>query len=693
MKSLIFSEVYSIISSVSINAVGGINLEISQGSNQVKTAASPAETHDESGGLTTLPGHIRFKKQPNGNIVAIYSKRCVVINGKTYHETEHLGRVIDKENGIFLHRDKGFIKFSLEDGYDTNYTPNYHQPRECNASLNFGPWMIDEIIKQESLDIILNSLTNNIADRDTLYTLISFYIFGKDLSNKKLDTWYWRNYTSVIYPNANVYSQAISDFLKRIGNQEVYDKFFNAYLTHFYKLNNDKSNQISCPILIDSTGLINSIDISLTATSNHNGVVNDEIRLIYIVDSKTNMPVLFRYIPGNVIDNNTLKPTIKLLQSYGITIERIIVDAGYYCKDNILELATLNIPFITRMSQNGKIYKDLIENNSVDIETPENIIQYGKRFLYIKKTKIEVDEHILYAYIALDNTKELIDRNAYLKDNFKKREEDKDFISKMLLKEKYFGKFILITNTDIDKKNILDLYYQREQIEQIFDVAKNMTNIIPLRVHSVETLRGHLLLSFISVIIYMIINNKALTNKLNTSDIILQLSLTHIHLLSDGNHIIYETNKQQRLAIEALGLQYPFLVKSGESRKVDALLKKPGKGKRGRPRGSKNKNKIPSLNNSSCDNGNLTDCNIVNNCSNTTDNSVLISKRRGRPKGSKNNVSKTNAIPTSIPLELKRKSGRPKGSLNRPKNLDNISINCDTIIKRKPGRPKGSLNK
>jgi hypothetical protein len=40
----------------------------------------------------------------------------------------------------------------------------------------------------------------------------------------------------------------------------------------------------------------------------------------------------------------------------------------------------------------------------------------------------------------------------------------------------------------------------RQQIEQVFDIGKNYADMLPLRVHSEETFRGHLLLTFIATV-------------------------------------------------------------------------------------------------------------------------------------------------------------------------------------------------
>ncbi len=59
------------------------------------------------------------------------------------------------------------------------------------------------------------------------------------------------------------------------------------------------------------------------------------------------------------------------------------------------------------------------------------------------------------------------------------------------------GIFVLASSRPIAKGKVLGPYYTRNQIEQVFGICKDYTNMLPLRVQSEKTLRGHLILSFI----------------------------------------------------------------------------------------------------------------------------------------------------------------------------------------------------
>jgi hypothetical protein len=111
-------------------------------------------------------------------------------------------------------------------------------------------------------------------------------------------------------------SQRISETLEDIGSEEAKQLFFKAY----YKFlqtprHKGRKKEPVVPeidagaagegILIDSTGLPNATRIPITAVNNHNGVVSEEVRLIYVVQQDTGLPLFFRYVAGNIIDATT----------------------------------------------------------------------------------------------------------------------------------------------------------------------------------------------------------------------------------------------------------------------------------------------------------------------------------------------------------------------------------------------------
>ncbi len=254
--------------------------------------------------------------------------------------------------------------------------------------------------------------------------------------------------------------------------------------------------------------------------SNHNGMISNEVRLIYVLQQETNLPLYFRYCPGNVIDVSTLTTTMLELKAYNINTKFAILDAGYLDNKNMKVLYNEKISFLSRMNENRKLYKQLIAEHIPSIETEENLVRYNSRYAYIKRVACEVIEgHTAYAYVCQDIAMKGYSTHRLFATASAKNLKVKEVHNQL----KHKGVFILFSSRPIAKEKILPTYYTRQQIEQIFDIGKNYTNMLPLRVHTEETFRGHLLLTFISSVIVKMIQDDLKDTAFNPTSAFLQL--------------------------------------------------------------------------------------------------------------------------------------------------------------------------
>jgi transposase len=115
--------------------------------------------------------------------------------------------------------------------------------------------------------------------------------------------------------------------------------------------------------------------------------------------------------------------------------------------------------------------------------------------------------------------------------------------------------FILISSNVLDRKNVVPLYYKRQQVEQLFGISKDDFELLPLRVHSESTLRGYLLINFIALIIYVNLNN-ILGDKYRVEET-LQIMRNLKCKVYTNKLLISERTKPQREILEHLELLVP----------------------------------------------------------------------------------------------------------------------------------------
>ncbi|RAZ93956.1 hypothetical protein DK853_37635, partial [Klebsiella oxytoca] len=68
--------------------------------------------------------------------------------------------------------------------------------------------------------------------------------------------------------------------------------------------------------------------------------------------------------------------------------------------------------------------------------------------------------------------------------------------------------FMLVSTRKIAKEKILNLYYTRNQIEEVFRIGKKDGKMLPLGIESEDALCGHLLMTFVSSTILKILSDR-----------------------------------------------------------------------------------------------------------------------------------------------------------------------------------------
>lgn len=312
----------------------------------------------------------------------------------------NLGRVLDKEKLIFQNRERGIFTFDPSNGTFGVPAADFNQPKSSQQRerliLDFGDaFFLDTYINNSGLKEAVKAI--GYRNPDTLYSMLFFYILCA-MSNQHAEEWWEGSYARILFPKAALSSQRISEFLADIGEERRLRDFFGKYIPYV------SAKCENCDdILIDSTGLPNNIHFPLTAISNHNGDISNEVRLIYVTQQETGLPIYFRYCPGNVIDVSTLARTIAELKANGMNTKFAILDAGYYDDENVRTLYECKVSFLTRLRENRKIYKEMVSEYLPSIQNEENLVEYNGRYVYIQCVPCcLVDDYSAYAYICLD---------------------------------------------------------------------------------------------------------------------------------------------------------------------------------------------------------------------------------------------------------------------------------------------------
>ncbi|NQT58337.1 MAG: transposase [Bacteroidetes bacterium] len=469
----------------------------------------------------------------------------------------NLGIVLDKNRGVFKSKERGVYLFTLDGGYAD--APAEVEILHSNAKkerliLDFGDsFMLDRYLRDNTpfSDLFDDILPNQ---RDTLLSLIYYRLLTDRKAYLYAQPWHEGNYASILYPKARLQSQRISDFLVALGSEEVGRDFFSSYLGMLY------AGKESTGILIDSTGLHNAVDMPLTALSNHNGDINFEMRLIYVIDRISGMPLYLRYCAGNVLDISTLRTTVEELKQLGVKTDFALVDAGYYSNDNVDALYADDIAFVSRVGTNRKLFKGLVDKHAKSLRQAKYMVPFGNRVVYMRRFPVDLHGHAGYAYLGLDMDSHNMQEKKISLQALNDKLSFEDIDSKM----RKLGSFVIVSSNKMDCKDILPLYYTRVQVEQVFDIAKNNADLVPLRIQGEKTLRGHLMLTFLATILFQLLQKDLLLHtqkkdKINPEGSFLVLRNQKCKVY-DGVVIPQEPTKRMNDIYKLLKIQSPFSI-------------------------------------------------------------------------------------------------------------------------------------
>lgn len=345
---------------------------------------------------------------------ALYARlgRSVRNGDKVSKESVNLGRVIDKEKGIYKSRERGVFQYDLETDTYTSISAPEGEPERSFSGMSEKPgrsgktgkggsrssgladelgaeksivdlgdvFFLDSFLQKEGLDEIIDGA--GYEDRDTLYTILCYRLLNGGDDCRAAD-WYEGSYASVLYPHARLAGQQLREMYAVIGGEPSQQFFFSRYLS-FMSQRLPGGRQADGCVLIDSAG-------------------EREGRLLYVVRQSTGMPVYFRYCEDKEADVDTLVRTIRELEVYKIFIRLAILDAGYYSGDSIEELYAHGIAFLTKPREDLRLYKKLATESLSALAGQENFVSCDRWYPYIKCVPCKVGQknHPACAYVCL----------------------------------------------------------------------------------------------------------------------------------------------------------------------------------------------------------------------------------------------------------------------------------------------------
>ena len=331
---------------------------------------------------------------------------------------------------------------------------------------------------------------------------------------KSVKSWVEKTYLAKIV--TEISSKSLSDMLRRIGSEsEKQRSVFRSLM---------KRNEI---IAYYTSALFSySPGINMAEFGHNNSDMTlPMIRVILGFSRSRNEPCYIRSDPGSIADIDTLRSSQNDVPPGTL----FVMDRGFIDDDNFDTMDTSGLYFITPLKRNSKII-----DYSFDMK---DFFMFRKRAIrYSLKKTGRYDLHIFEDLLM----KAYEENDYYALISEGKRT---DFYPKRA------GKIAILTNAGEKPQKVFELYKFRNDVEESFDVFKNLLKTDTPYLRDDDSLRGYLFVSFFSLIAYYrilsLLKKKGINDRISVKDAILQLS--KIYLMDVGSRsILAEIPKKVR---------------------------------------------------------------------------------------------------------------------------------------------------
>ena len=232
---------------------------------------------------------------------------------------------------------------------------------------------------------------------------------------------------------------------------------------------------------------------------------------------------------------------------------RVIIPAK-----NADALLDAGVSFMARMKSNFKVYQNALKEHLGSLVSKDNAVIYNNRLVYIKLIPCKIgqkENRPAYAYLCKDMTMHNEGQKHALERAGDEGLSGADIFDDLQKQ----GVFVLITTRKVSTDKLLPLYYMRDQVEKIFELCKQGGKILPINVETEETLRGHLMLTFIASVTLKMMSDKLKKTALTTESMFMNLHEQHA-IVYDNEFITTEPVKKMNEAYKAFKVQCPATI-------------------------------------------------------------------------------------------------------------------------------------
>ena len=319
-----------------------------------------------------------------------------------------------------------------------------------------------------------------------------------------------------------------------------------------------------------------------------------QINLALLFGQKSQIPVYYNRLPGNIGDVSTLHHFLRTFGYMEISRLHLVLDKGFYSQKNVDELLKARHKFIIAVPNRLKWVQNIIDEVRESIQTPEGYRKMEGEVLYVHtrlypwgKERRRCYVHLYYnshiaAAVTDGFTEELLGYKEELENDLLISGHEQAYKTFFTVKEtpvrgrkvlfnheaiqqyrnRCAGFHAVLTNDMKDPLEALTVYRNKDHIEKGFHDLKNKLDMKRLRIHTSAAMDGRIFVQFIALIYMSALRKRmrdtGLIDKYSVRELLLEMeTLTQVRYSGKYGHIMTETTKPQKMIMDSLQVTPP----------------------------------------------------------------------------------------------------------------------------------------
>ena len=433
---------------------------------------------------------------------------------------------------------KSVGKITLKDGF----IPNAHGMRQTMPLRpivkNYGAYAILQQLSG-SLD---SNLKESFPDIYREISVIAMLQLITGCRGKRIKREFEASYLNDIHPDLACSDYTVRELIGKLGTRSGdMASFMRRYMKPGSKL------------MFDGTSIFTRADDSFAQKGyNPDHKQETQVRLLYVFERDSFMPVFYRMVPGNVADKMALKETVAASGCRNCTV---IADKGFYSKKNVSFLIENKMSYILPLQYNTRLIPDEFVGN-MDDHKFDGCFTYKNRNIWYKTLDSGVKGNKVYIY--RDDNRKL---QAEVKFMQKKEADYEGLDQTTIFDDGRRGMFAFVSNTGDSAKQLYMSYKERWDVEQCLDYLKNSVRIGASHKRTNAELEAWSFINHISLLYFYgvvkALREKELNGKYSPEDILSigkNIYCVREHYYSKDTRLSEIPKKDQEL-LETLGVK------------------------------------------------------------------------------------------------------------------------------------------